>query len=49
MAKYDNLMKKHVILEKELVTLRKNFEGRGRVDKDLIAYFKKYRDHNIII
>jgi hypothetical protein len=39
MAKYDDLMKKHVMLEKELVTLKSISKNEAKVDKELITSF----------
>lgn len=44
MIKYDDLVNKHVMLEKELVTLKKTSEGRRRADKESIASLKKKRE-----
>jgi hypothetical protein len=41
MIKYDDLVNKHVMLEKELVTLKKTCEGRRCAEKESIASFKK--------
>jgi hypothetical protein len=41
MAKYDDLMNKHVMLEKELVTLKSISKHEAKVDKELITSFKK--------
>jgi hypothetical protein len=46
MIKYDDLVNKHVMLEKELVTLKKTCEGRRRAEKESIASLKKKKDHN---
>jgi len=40
-ATYNDLINKHVMLEKELVTVKKGFEGKRHVDKGLIASLKK--------
>jgi len=40
-TKYDDLVNKHVMLEKESVTLKKTSESRRYVDKESIAYLKK--------
>jgi hypothetical protein len=44
MAKYDELVNKHVMLEKELVALKKVSKGKENIDKELISSFKKERD-----
>lgn len=44
MAKYDKLMNKHVMLEKELVVSKKVSKGKENIDKELISSFKKERD-----
>jgi len=44
MAKYDELVNKHVMLEKELVSLKKVSKGKENIDKELISSFKKERD-----
>jgi hypothetical protein len=44
MAKYDELVNKHVMLEKELVALKKVSKGKENIDKELISSFKKKRD-----
>jgi len=44
MAKYDELVNKHVMLEKELVSLKKVSKGKENIDKELIFSFKKERD-----
>jgi hypothetical protein len=46
MAKYKNLVNKHIILEKQLVTLKRTFKGNARADKELIASLKKIRGNN---
>lgn len=48
MVKYDDLVNKHVTLEKELVTLKKTSESRRRADEESITALKKERDHNRI-
>lgn len=40
-TKYDDLVNKPVMLEKESVTLKKTSESRRYVDKESIAYLKK--------
>ena len=44
MAKYDELVNKHVMLEKELIALKKVSKGKENIDKELISSFKKKRD-----
>jgi hypothetical protein len=44
MAKYDELVNKHVMLEKELVASKKVSKGKENIDKELISSFKKERD-----
>ena len=41
MAKYDNLVNKHVVVENKLMTLKKTSESRRHADKESIAYLKK--------
>jgi hypothetical protein len=41
MAKYDDLMNKHVMLEKELGTLKSISKSEANVDEELITSFKK--------
>jgi hypothetical protein len=44
-AKYDELVNKHMMMEEELVTLKKASKSRKPGDKKSIAYLKKDRDH----
>lgn len=44
MAKYDDLMNKHVMLEKELVTLKSISKSEANVDEELITSFKKRKE-----
>jgi len=46
MARYDDLLNKHVTLEKEFVTLKKTSESKRCADKKSITALKKERDHN---
>jgi chromosome segregation ATPase len=43
-AKYDELVNKHVMVEQELVTLKRASESRKSADKETIASLKKERD-----
>jgi len=45
-VKYDDMVNKHVMLEKELMTLKKTSESKRRANKKSIAALKKERDHN---
>ena len=45
--KYNDLINKHVMLDKELVTVKKGYEDRRYADKGLITSLKNERDHNI--
>jgi hypothetical protein len=45
-VKYDDMVNKHVMLEKELMTLKKTYESKRRADKKSIAALEKRRDHN---
>jgi hypothetical protein len=47
-AKYDDLVNKHVMLKNELVIVKKGFNDRRHADKGLITFLKKKRDHNKI-
>ena len=47
MPKYIDLINKHVMLDKELVTVKKGYEDRRYADKGLITSLKNERDHNI--
>jgi hypothetical protein len=44
--KYDDLVNKHVMMKKELVTLKGAFKGKTSVDKELIASLKKKLDNS---
>jgi hypothetical protein len=44
-VKYDDLVNRHMMMEEELVTLKKALESRKQADKELIAFLKKDRDH----
>ena len=47
MAKYDDLVNKHVMMEKELVALKKVSKSKANANKELITFFKKKeRDNN---
>jgi len=48
MTKYDDLVNKHVMLEKELVSLKKTSKSRRRACKESITALKKEKDHNIM-
>jgi hypothetical protein len=41
MAKYDNLVNKHVVVENKLMTLKKTSESRRHADKESIASLEK--------
>jgi hypothetical protein len=41
MAKYDNLVNKHVVVKNKLMTLKKTSESRRHANKESIAYLKK--------
>ena len=43
-VKYDELVNKHVMVEQELVTLKRASESRKSADKETIASLKKERD-----
>jgi hypothetical protein len=43
-VKYDELVNKHVMVEQELVTLKRASENRKSADKETIASLKKERD-----
>jgi len=43
--KYDDLVNKHVMMEEELVTLKKASKSRKHTNKKLIAFLKKDRNH----
>jgi len=45
-VKYDDMVNKHVMLEKELMTLKKTSESKRRANKKSIAALEKERDHN---
>ena len=45
-VKYDDMVNKHVMLEKELMTPKKIYESKRRADKKSIAALEKGRDHN---
>jgi hypothetical protein len=47
-AKYDDLVNKHVMLKNELVIVKKGSNDRRHADKGLITSLKKKRDHNKI-
>jgi len=49
MTKYNDLVNKHVMLEKELVSLKKTFKSRRRACKESITALKKEKDHNNIM
>lgn len=44
-AKYDDLVNKHMMMEKELVTLKKASENRKGADKESITSLKKEKNH----
>ena len=44
-VKYDELVNKHIMVEQELVTLKRASESRKSDDKETIASLKKKRDH----
>jgi hypothetical protein len=48
MTKYDDLVNKHVMLEKELVSLKKTSKSRRCACKESITALKKEKDHNIM-
>jgi len=45
MAKYDNLVNKHVMVKNKLMTLKKTSESRRHADKKSRVSLKK-KDHN---
>ena len=44
-SRYDDLMSKHEMMEKELVTLKKASKNRERANQELMTSVKRERDH----
>jgi hypothetical protein len=44
MAKYDDLVNKHVMMEKELVALKKVSKSKANANKELITFLKKRKE-----
>lgn len=46
-SKYNDLVNKHMKIEKELITFKKKvFKGKSSADKKIIASLKKKRDNS---
>jgi hypothetical protein len=48
MAKYDDLVNKHVMMENELVDLKRVSKSKANANKELIPFFKKKKKKIII-
>jgi hypothetical protein len=48
MVKYDDLVNKHVMMEKELVALKRVSKSKANANKELITLKKKKRKETII-
>jgi hypothetical protein len=46
MAKYDDLVNKHVMMENELVDLKRVSKSKANANKELIPFFKKKKKDN---